>query len=217
MRRLMYFFMLVILVGASATCVNASTDCERWFAAYRSEMAHAQQLKRIAAAKRRAQLYARRKLAGYIKPKPVARPVHPGPRMPRRQAIHHIDLACGVLPESIADEPVIAEEEPAEFRPIPDEDEPLLSGFDEPGILLPEEASPTYNLAGASPASGGGGGAPLSSPPFTSGGPGNGNTPSGSGGTPPPVTTPIPEPGNFILILTGAAGAAGVVRRRWKA
>src|SRR5271155_2534429 len=102
MRRLIYLLLLVMFVSVSATCVSASTDCERWFAAYRQELAHNRQVQRIAAAKRRAKLYAQRKLAGYTpKPKPKT-VVKPGPRMTRKQTLHHFDLACGVLPE---DEP----------------------------------------------------------------------------------------------------------------
>ncbi len=97
MRRLLYLLLLVLFVSVSATCVNASTDCERWFAAYRAELAHSRNLQRIAAAKRRAKLYASRKIA-QIQPRPkvvLAR----GPRMTRKQTLHHFNLACGVLPE----------------------------------------------------------------------------------------------------------------------
>jgi hypothetical protein len=73
MRRLIYLLLLVLFVSASATCVNASTDCERWFVAYRRELAHTHAVQRIAAAKRRAKLYTQRKLAGYVAPKPKPR------------------------------------------------------------------------------------------------------------------------------------------------
>ena len=117
MRRLIYLLLLVLFVSASATCVNASTDCERWFVAYRRELAHTHAVQRIAAAKRRAKLYAQRKLAGYVAPKPKPRLVPAkAPRMTRKQTLHHFELACGVLPEDEADGPAIAEETPPPFH-----------------------------------------------------------------------------------------------------
>src|SRR5271154_2336535 len=117
MRRLIYLLLLVLFVSASATCVNASTDCERWFVAYRRELAHTHAVQRIAAAKRRAKLYAQRKLAGYVAPKPKPRLVlAKAPRMTRKQTIHHFELACGVLPEDQADGLIIAPETPAPFN-----------------------------------------------------------------------------------------------------
>jgi hypothetical protein len=302
MRRLVYLLILVLAVGASATGVSASTDCERWFAAYRSQLAHSQSLQRLAAAKRRAKRYAQRKLAGYVKPKPTVH-VPRGPRMNHHDALRKIELACGVLPESSPDQPLLAEDEPGEF--IPDQTPPdevgLLPGFDGPGTLLPEEGStapvfsetpPTYPGGGPStytppyttpgggsgtpppggggtpppggggtpppggggtpppggggtpppggggtpppggggtpppggggtPPPGGGGTPPPGgggTPPPGGGGtppPGGGGTPPpGGGGTPPPV---VPEPSSIVLMLTGAAGAAGVIRRRFKA
>src|SRR5438105_2748699 len=97
MRRLFYLLLLVLFVSISATCVNASTDCERWFAAYRAELAHSRNLQRIAAAKRRARLYAQHKLA-QVQSKPKLVPAK-GPRMTRKQTLHHFNLACGVTPE----------------------------------------------------------------------------------------------------------------------
>jgi hypothetical protein len=206
MRRLMYFLLLVLVVGTSATCVRASTDCERWFASYRSELLHTQQVQRIAAAKRRARLYAQRKLAGYVKPKPTV--VHPhGPRMSRPATLRHFDLACGVLPESSADQPLIAEEEPAPLGPeVPEDEVGLLPGFDGPGTILPEDGPTPPSFAQSPPT----GGPPIYTPPYT--------TPGGGYTTPPtPPITPVPEPGSYVLILTGLAGAASVIRRRWKA
>ena len=113
MRRLIYFLLLVSFVGISATCVNASTDCERWFVAYRRELAHTRSLQRIAAAKRRAKLYAQRKLTVVTQPKPKPHLVlAKGPRMTRKQTLHHFELACGVLPEDESDTTLISEETP---------------------------------------------------------------------------------------------------------
>jgi hypothetical protein len=215
MRRLVYFALLVVLVGTSATCVNASTDCERWFAAYRTELAHTQQVKRLAAAKRRAKLYAQRKLAGYVAPKPVVKPHIPrGPRMSPHEALRRVDLACGVLPETVADQPLISEEEPAEFgssEPLPEDEVGLLPGFDGPGTLLPEDGptAPVFSET-APPPPPPAGGPPVFTPPFTTTG-GGGSTPPPPPPPPPPV---VPEPSSFVLLLTGLAGAARVVRRR---
>ena len=270
MRRLVYLLILVVAVGASATGVSASTDCERWFAAYRSQLAHTQQVQRLAAAKRRAKRYAQRKLAGYVKPHPAVH-VPPGPRMPRHEALHKVELACGVLPENSADQPLLSEEQPPEFlpeQPLPDEG--LLPGFDGPGTILPEEGPPPPVFSEAPPSLPGGG-PPISTSPFIppmGGSPSGGKTPPGGGGgtpppgggsgtpppgggsgtpppgggsgtpppggggtpppgggggdtpppyVPPPDVTPVPEPGSIVLMLTGTIGAAGVIRRRFKA
>lgn len=218
MRRLLYLLTLVLFVSISATCVNASTDCERWFKAYRQELAHTRQLQRIAAAKRRARLYAQRKLAGYVpktKPKTV---VKPGPRMTRKQTLHHFDLACGALPEEESDDAVmIAEETPPPFfnsHPLDDRLDVEPASVDE--MIAENEAPPPFDGGGSAPPSGGypnygppvGGGVPRTPP----------NQPPIPPSNPVPPDTPaVPEPGSLALVLTGVAGAAGVLRRRFKA
>jgi hypothetical protein len=223
MRRLIYLLLLVMFVSASATCVNASTDCERWFATYRQELAHTRQVQRIAAAKRRAKLYAKRKLAQLqtpAKPKLIrAR----APRMTRKETLHHFELACGILPEDDTDEPVIAEETPSVFN-----EHPLNDGVDllpvPEGDLIAENDSPSFDNQGTSYSSPSGG-SPVYVPPFTSGvtpsggGPGGGTTvqPPPPPVTPPPVTPDIPEPSSYILMVTGLAGAVGAFKRSFKA
>jgi hypothetical protein len=219
MRRLSYLLLLVMFVSISATCVNASTDCERWFAAYRAELAHSRNLQRIAAAKRRAKLYAQRKIA-QVQPKPKL-VLAKGPRMTRKQTLHHFNLACGVLPEDAPDEPVIGEETPAPYiaHPLNDEIDLLPAGLGD--MIAENDVPPAPFTDGGSP---NGGGPPIYEPPFTGGitspgggSPGGGATvPPGTPGT-PPITPDVPEPASFVLLLTGMAGAAGAFRHRFKA
>ena len=220
MRRLFHLLILVMVVSISATCVNASTDCERWFKEYRLQLAHLRQVQRIATAKRRAKLYAQRKLAGYIpKPKPV---IKPGPRMTPKQALRHFELACGALPEDETIDPVIAETPPAPFEHYVKEDHPDVLPAEFADVLPPEYIAP-YGGNGYPDYPGGGypnmpppvgGGAYL--PP--SGPPGGGQTlPPGTPPPTPPDTPDVPEPSSIVLMLTGVAGAAGALRRRFKA
>jgi hypothetical protein len=172
MRRLVYFLLLVLVVGVSATGVNASTDCERWFAEYHSQLVHSQQVQRLAAAKRRAKRYAMRKLAGYVKPVTKPNPVHHlprGPRMNPHDALHKVELACGVLPEESTYQPLLSEEEPGDFAPdlSPADEVGLLPGFDGPGTLLAEEESQSPIFSETPPVSPGGG-APYYPGTFTS-------------------------------------------------
>lgn len=224
MRRLIYLLLLVLFVSASATCVNASTDCERWFVAYRRELAHTHAVQRIAAAKRRAKLYTQRKLAGYVAPKPKPRLVPAkAPRMTRKQTLHHFELACGVLPEDEADGSAIVGEIPPPFhseRPL-DELDTLPNGFG--NMIASNDVPPSPPGSGSYPDYPDGGGPPVYTPNF--GGPGGGAPGGGPGvgttistGT-PPATPPggpaVPEPSSYVLLLTGMFGAAGVFRHRF--
>jgi hypothetical protein len=220
MRRLAYLLLLVLFVSISATCVNASTDCERWFAAYRAELAHSRNLQRIAAAKRRAKLYANRKIA-QVQPKPKL-VLAKSPRMTRKQTLHHFNLACGVLPEDAVDEPVIAEEPTSPFigHPLNDGIDLLPAGFGD--MIAEDDVPPPPFTEGSSPDGPSGGGPPIYTPSYTGGitSPGGGRP--GTGTTVPPTSpgTPIPavpEPASFVFLLTGMAGAAGAFRRRFKA
>lgn len=225
MRRLLQFVLLVIFVTASTTGLRASTDCERWFIAYKQQLEHTKSLQRIEAARRRAHMYAKRKLAGYTKPKA---PAHPRPHrkpMGREETLRHFNLACGVLPEESADQPLIAEEKPAPFVPVEPED---FLAPDDGGTEIASYVAPPYVPPNFGPPSEGG--PPLYYPPYGGGGgvptprtPGNppptNPPPTNPPPTNPPPTNPppvVPEPGSLTLVLTGAIAAAGVLRRKFK-
>ncbi len=215
MRRLLQFALLVLFVTASTTGVRASTDCERWFIAYKQQLAHAKSIQRIEAARRRARMYAKRKLASYAKPKS---PVHPHPHrrpMSREETLRHFNLACGVLPEESPDEPLIAEEKPAEFVPIAPIDDFLTSddGTEIASYIPPPYVPPSYGPPSE-------GGPPLYYPPVggTPGGPSPHIPNNPPPNNPPPNNPPpaVPEPGSMVLVLTGTIAAAGALRRRFR-
>jgi PEP-CTERM motif len=227
MRRFLLFLAVFLVVASAATGVHASTDCERWFIAYKNSLAQTAAAKHLIAAKHRARRYVHRKLVALQKPKPANKPKllparFPRPKMTREEALRRFNLACGDLPE---DTPLTGQMLPVDVSK-PDyladpfhRDVPLEKPTE--GGLIAENVLPPSLPPGGGWGSGG------SYPPGV-GGFGGGGTPPGTtiphtpgtptGGNPPPVTppvSPVPEPGSIVLLLTGAVGAAGVVRRRF--
>ena len=196
MRRLIYLLLLAVFVSASVSRVNASTDCERWFVAYRQELAHSRHLQRIAAARRRARLYAQRKLAGLVRTAAKPRPsVSAHPRMTRKQTLRHFDVACGVLPEPEEAVTKVAEEIPAEFSAAPPSRESLDLLPADRGDLLAENTAPLQPFESGSQDTRSAADPPMGAAFAGGAGGGGGYVPAGSGTVAPPSRTPAPSTG----------------------
>jgi hypothetical protein len=219
MRRFLLSLVLVFAAATAATGVHASTDCERWFIAYKNSLAQTKAAKQLRVAKHRVHAYVHRKLAAYKKPtgKPKVLPARAArrPKMSREEMLRRFNLACGELPEnSPSTQTLQSEELLPDFLSSPHPDIPLEDG---PGTgLIASNVLPPYTPGESGWPNPGGGGPPG----FGGGFGGGGTTPSGP--TPnvpnvpdPPIVTLVPEPSSVVFLLTGIAGAAGVVRRRF--
>src|SRR5260370_34131603 len=101
LRKLQLLLLLVLIAGTTETGVRASTDCERWIASYKAELAHAKALKRLAAAKGRVKRLAQRKLATYVKRPTARKPMRTHfvrPKYTRQQMMDRFNVLCGELP-----------------------------------------------------------------------------------------------------------------------
>ena len=214
MRRIL-FLLFVLMIVASASKGLASTDCERWLAEYKKELAHKASVQRALNARQRARSYARKKVAHLIAPAGtpiphVIRASSTRPHLTPAQMLKRFDLLCGDLPVEPTNQVLDGRMAPDEFisevsmgGPVetesPSADEGLIATEDQPPYVPP--------AAGTTPASG----QPLW--------PVYGPIPTGGGFLPPspPPPSPIPavpEPGSIVLLLTGAAGGAGSIWRR---
>jgi uncharacterized membrane protein YgcG len=196
MRRLIYVLLLAVFVSVSVSCVSASTDCERWLAGYRQQLAHSHQVQRLAAARSRARL----RLAGWMRHTPRTHPVVAAhPRMTRKQTLHHFDVACGVLPEAEDTASNVAGEAPAAFHATAPSGGGMGMMPADTGDLMAQNEAPSQpfdpgaaesrsdggsSMGGASGGGGGGGGGGYA--PASNKNPNGGSSsgaPSGAGGT----------------------------------
>ncbi|WP_260703028.1 PEP-CTERM sorting domain-containing protein [Edaphobacter flagellatus] len=219
MRRSIFALALLLVFATVATGVrlHASTECERWIAEYRNALENSPTVQKANAARHRLHHYVHRKVVALTtsKPKPKAR-VLPArfmrPKMTREEALHKMELACG---EIGLDDPVLgnlpADPAPAFIADRGAEDEtPGLGALPARNSLVSQNNPTSYPVSGipSLPTGPGGGGSVV--PP---GNPGNGGGPPPPPPPPPPAVTP--EPGSFVLLATGALGAAGMLRRRF--
>jgi len=225
MRRFLLSLVVFLVVASAATGVHASTECERWFVQYKHALAQSKAVHKLRAADHRVRRYVHRKLAA-LKPKPKNKPrvlrakVHRRPKT-REEMLRSFNLACGdELPEGSTPPELLKGEDLPPFSParpyiaqdVDDGDGPLIAANELPllppmGGYLPNEGGPGYGGFGGF----GGGSYPNGPAPHIPNTPPTGGTPDDP--PPPPVST-VPEPGSVLLVLTGIAGAAGMVRRR---
>ena len=222
-RKLQLLLLLLLIAGTTETGMRASTDCERWMAAYKTQLAQAKAVKRLQAAHARMKRLAQKKLANYVRkpagPKPL-RTHFVRPRYTRQQMLERFNIACGELPTtpSLVEGKITPDNFVSDMRSF----EPVeLASSDSEG-LLPFGDIPPYTPTNAgtggggftAPFSGGGiggvGGGGIR--PQTPSGPSTPSTPS----TPIIPVTPVPEPGSIVMMLTGIGAAAGTVRQRFR-
>ncbi len=218
-RKLQLLLLLLLIAGTTETGMRASTDCERWMSAYKTELAHTKALKKLAAAHARVKRLAQKKLANYVRKPSTPKPVRTHfvrPRYTRQQMLDRFNIACGDLPGGPA--LVEALKSPAQFAAEMRSYEPMEIANVVTDGTIPLGDAPSYMSPGSN-GSGSAGGGSYSPPIFSGGGPGSGGPGGGGPGGGGPggggPITPVPEPGSIVMILTGLAGAAGMVRGKF--
>lgn len=219
MRKSLIFLLCFAMMVMAAGGVSASTDCERWLADYKRALAEKPTTQKLLAAKHRARVYTHRTIAqmradGTPVPHPV-RLASTRPHLTPAQMVKRFDVLCGALPMDpqvldarMAPDEFISEMSlggPVDAESVPDD------------TMIAENNLPTYDGPSATPATTTGGYfAPTYGPVFGGGMPGlpGALPPSSPATTPIPPAAPVPEPGSWVLLGTGALGAAGLLRRR---
>jgi len=196
---------LALLIFTTITCgmvktVSASPDCSKWIADYRQKLEADRQVQRLIRAKRRMHAYLKTKVHKEQKPKPVlvrtvARPRPRRPHLTPEEALRRFKIECGDLPTETSDGPLLPyDPTPAftlarNFSPVVSADTPLAS----PPLSPQIPSGPNTPILPINPSPPG---PPLMPPPG------------------PPVTPPVPEPSSIVLVTSGLAGVAAIVRRR---
>jgi hypothetical protein len=205
-RRLVLTLLLLTVSVGTARTVAASPDCSKWVAEYRQKLENDQRVRRAMATQRRARAYMKRKVAGYVKPKPRVINVadHPRPRRPRltpADLMKRFKIVCGDLPDDET-ATVLPPDPPPAFALA----RPFIPGV-ENNVPIDTPPPTVTGLVPTTP----------QSPPIPS-------IPTGPGippiEPPPPVNPPIPpavpEPNTLLMVASGVAGLARMAYRKRK-
>jgi len=201
-RRLILTLLLLTVSVGTARTVAASPDCSKWVAEYRQKLENDQRVRRAVVAQRRARAYARRKVAGYVKPKPrVVTASHPRPRRPHltpAEMMKRFNIVCGDLPN---DETATAL--PPQLPPTFALARPFTPGVentipvDTPPPTIAPPVSPVTPETPLAPSFPTGPGIPPIGPPVI-----------------PPTPPAVPEPNTLLMVASGVAGLARMVYRK---
>lgn len=227
-RRTLLALLVVLITVGGATGVRASqTDCERWWKEYREALAHTPVVHRIRHVRHRLRRIVRMRLADLV---PHRSASHPGRVLPARsrakptraEILQALEFACGTLPD-IRDGELLTLDQPVEFRPdttvLGDSGRSEAASAGDLGIVG-GSGSPLHDVSPTE--------APIGSPIYgpisepTGGSPAQGGVPESPAQptrptdpqTPSDPESPVPEPTTVVLLLTGVAGAAGLLKRR---
>lgn|SRR6187402_1881225 len=203
-RRLILTLLLLTVSVGTARTVAASPDCSKWVAEYRQKLENDQRVRRAVVAQRRARAYAKRKVAGYIKPKPrvITASTHPRPRRPHltpAEMMKRFKIVCGDLPDDETATALPPQLPPAfalarPFTPgvennVPvDTPPPTITG------LVPPVTPPVSPIVPSIPT---GPGIPPIGPPVI-----------------PPTPPAVPEPNTLLMVASGVAGLARMAYRK---
>jgi len=207
-RRLILTLLLLTVSVGTARTVAASPDCSKWVAEYRQKLENDQRVRRAMVAQRRARAYAKRKVAGYVKPKPrvVTASDHPRPRRPHltpAEMMKRFKIVCGDLPNDETATALPPEPPPAYAlaRPFtPGVENPVPVDTPPPTItgLIPP-VTPETPLVPSTPSIPTGPGIPPIGPPVI-----------------PPAPPAVPEPNTLLMVASGVAGLARMAYRKRK-
>ena len=217
MRKTLLLLFTFAIVVTTARAVSASTDCQRWLADYKNALAQKADMQRLLAAKHRAHAYAHRKIAQLTTAAPTAphptRIANTRPHLTPVQMLKRFDLLCGELPVDPTPQVLDARMTPDELISELAAGEPVdVDTLPADSTLVAENNTPFYEGPSAT------GEVPSVSPYMPTYGPvpGGGGFPGVTPVVPPvvPPIAPVPEPSSMVLLLTGSAGAFGMLRRR---